>query len=244
MICESFKQERLKIYIFVSLLIIDFGYRSIVECNKMWIGNIFAGEVNKINGECIITKFFMVGVPIISIISHYATNVQVNRISGFEIQDHGSSILLGYIRYWSFALTIFFFGWAYLDRQPNMYISAVISLILFLLSIFWWGRLSKTEVLKRTLYKKYTGIYADPSDLPVSVKTTIYESLNRQWEDLADAESPWTLESTPWISCHKVMQTDLHHYGLAYTMGRYAGAKEKMDDLWVLVMASTENEYR
>jgi hypothetical protein len=210
----------------------------------MKIGTIFAGEIDKINGECIVTKFLMIGLPIVPISSHYATSRQVNGLTGFEINLHPYSVLLGYLRYWCFALTLAFGGWAYFERQPSIYMLAAICLILFLLSMFWWGRLSKIEILRRTLYKKYTDIYANPDHLPRSVKTSAYESLTAQWAQLADATHPWTLSSTPWLACHQTIKTDLHHYGLAYTMGRYAGATEKMDVLWALVMASMAYEYR
>jgi hypothetical protein len=210
----------------------------------MQIGTVFAGEVDTINGECIVTKFFMLGLPIIPISSHYATNRHVNGINGFEIPAHSLSILLGYARYWCFALTVTFGFWAYFEKQPHIYILAAICLIVFLLSMFVWGRLSKLEVLRRTLYAQSAGIYANPADLPMTMKTTIYESLAAKWAELADPESPWTLEPEPWLACHKVLKTDLHHYGLAYTMGKYAGATEKMDALWDLVMASMAYEYR
>jgi hypothetical protein len=210
----------------------------------MQIGTIFAGEIEKIGGESITTKFFMLGLPIIPISTHYATSSQVNGINGFEISPHTSSILLGYGRYWFFALTVLFGFWAYFEKQPGIYVLAAFSLVLFLLSMFWWGKLPKKEVLRRTLYKKYAGLYADPDDLPVNLKTTIFESLTAQWEELKDPEAPWTLDPEPWIACHKIMKTDLHHYGLAYTMGRYAGATERMDILWALVMASMAHEFQ
>ncbi len=203
----------------------------------MHIGTIFAGEVETIDGECIITKFFILGLPLIPISSYYALGRGVNGMNGFEIPPHRLSIVLGYLRFWSFGLAVLFGGWAYFEKQPYLYILAALCLLLLLLSLFRWGKLPKTEILKRTIYKKYTGIYANPDDLPAAEKTRIYGSLMEQWQALADPEQPWTLEPEPWLACHKVLKTDLRHYALAYTMGRYARATEKMDSLWLFIAA-------
>jgi hypothetical protein len=201
------------------------------------VGTSFKGIIDRLGEEYIVTKFSGVDLLIHPIASYYATGPIVSHsgnsksVPGFKIPLHGKSIFFAYLRNYFYPLTGFLIPWAYFVRQPWVYILLSICLVIVVASIFWWGKLSEKEVLRRQIYQRYTGLYANPNNLPLLLRSTIYESLAAQWDLLPELQESWTLHP---IS-GKVNQDDLKHYELAYTMSKYAGDNKNANELWMLI---------
>jgi hypothetical protein len=202
------------------------------------VGTSFKGIVDEINGEYIVTKFSGVDIPIHPIASYYATGPIVSHspesesVPGFEIPLNGKSIFLTYVRGFLYPITAFLIPWAYFVQQPWVYIALSVCLIIVIPSIFWWGKLSKKEILRRRIYQKYTGLYADPNNLPTELRSTIYESLVAQWNQLPKMKQSWTLHP----KSGRLNQGNLRRYELAYTMSQYIGGNKDANALWALIL--------
>ncbi|HWB38054.1 MAG TPA: hypothetical protein VHA75_18710 [Rugosimonospora sp.] len=150
----------------------------------MRIGTMFLGTVDSVGPESIQTKFFVLGVPLVPMSSHYVISESVGGITGFEIPLHGKSVGLGYLRVatWMVALVcgVFYF----LDRRefggvlPWFIGSAVLALV----STFFLGRLSKYEKFRRLLLRQITGVGAPPDLLPEDLRDGTAQKLRERWE--------------------------------------------------------------
>jgi hypothetical protein len=167
----------------------------------MRIGTMFLGTVESLGSESIQTKFFIVGVPLFPISSHYVVKETFRGINGFDIPLHGKSVGLAYLRTvsWLVALLCGLFYWlddrhSYYGHTDSHLLGWTIgAAIVGVVSTFFLGRLGKAEKLRRTMLKLLTGTGAPPELLPAHVRDSIQDTLVKAWQkDKGDA--PWDRE--------------------------------------------------
>jgi hypothetical protein len=153
----------------------------------MRIGTMFLGRVEALDHESIQTKFFVLGVPLFPVASYFATAEHVNGVQGFEIPIHSTSVLAGYLRVGSAlaALVSGIFAWVEhrsYDPQYGLFAVCAISLVVWGVSMFAFGRLSDGEKARRTRLRAITGVGAPPEIMPESVRMDVEERLARAWQ--------------------------------------------------------------
>jgi hypothetical protein len=153
---------------------------------------MFLGKVDALGSESVQTKFFILGVPLVPLASHYVLEEQVAGVSGFEIPLHGKSVLLGYIRIYAWIAALLCGVFAYMERHDaeSLWVATVIFGVLAVFTTFALGGLSKPEKFRRALLRSLTGVGAPPELLPSHVRTRTAERLAVVWD--ADNEGqPW-----------------------------------------------------
>jgi hypothetical protein len=164
----------------------------------MRIGTMFLGTVESLGTESIQTKFFIVGVPLVPLSSHYVVKETYRGINGFDIPLNGKSVGLAYLRTasWLVALLcgLFYYLQDSYERRGSDLLGWTIGAGVFaIVSTFVLGRLSKSEKLRRTMLKLLTGTGAPPELLPADIRDRIKETLLGEWKkDKGDA--PWDRE--------------------------------------------------
>jgi hypothetical protein len=164
----------------------------------MRIGTMFLGTVESLANESIQTKFFVLGVPLIPMSSHYVLKESYQGINGFDIPLNGKSVGLGYLRTatWIIALMCGLFYW--IEDRPyephrDLLVWAIVMGALAVISTFVLGRLSKAERVRRTMLRLLTGCGAPPTLLPVHVRDAINEKLLAEWRK-EKGDAPWDRE--------------------------------------------------
>jgi hypothetical protein len=152
----------------------------------MRIGTMFLGTVDSLGSESVQTKFFVLGVPLVPLSSHYVVKESYRGITGFDIPLHGKSVGLAYLRTvtWVVALLCGVFYWlddkrkyGYGDGGSHLLAWAIGATIVAVVSTFFLGRLSKAEKLRRQMLQVLTGTGAPPRWLPVQVRESIKDKL-------------------------------------------------------------------
>ncbi len=94
----------------------------------MRIGTMFLGKVDSLAGESVQTKFFILGVPLVPLTSHYVIGESGAGIQGFEIPLHGKSVLLGYVRIYAWIAAMLCGVFAYIERHDaeSLWVATVI----------------------------------------------------------------------------------------------------------------------
>jgi hypothetical protein len=158
----------------------------------MRIGTMFLGKVDSIGSESIQTKFFILGMPLFPISSHYVLEEQVNGISGFEIPTHGKSVIFGYVRMYAWIGALLCGVFAYIGRRSagGMWAWCVILAAVAAATTFALGGLSRREKLRRTVLRLTTGVGAPPDLLPADRRSAIAEKLSQAWDE-ANEGKPW-----------------------------------------------------
>lgn len=167
----------------------------------MRIGTMFLGTVESLGTESIQTKFFIVGVPLVPLSSHYVVKETYRGINGFDIPLNGKSVGLAYLRTISWLVALLCGLFYYLDDSRRYGGSDTSHLlgwtigaaIVAVASTFFLGKLSKAEKLRRTMLRLLTGTGAPPELLPAHVHDSIKEKLVEEWrKDKGD--QPWDRE--------------------------------------------------
>lgn len=166
--------------------------RPAVAFRSMRIGTMFLGKVDSIGSESVQTKFFILGMPLFPISSHYVLEEQVSGIKGFEIPTHGKSVLFGYVRMYAWIGAVLCGVFAYVERRHpgGLWAWCAILGVTAIVTTFALGGLSKQEKLRRTLLRLVTGIGAPPELLPVGTRTEIAEKLSKTWDEENEGK-PW-----------------------------------------------------
>jgi hypothetical protein len=164
----------------------------------MRIGTMFLGTVESLGNESIQTKFFVLGVPLIPMSSHYVLQESYRGINGFDIPLNGKSVGLGYLRTvtWLVALLCGVFYWiedSYEHEHSHLLGWAIAMGVGAIVSTFVLGRLSKTERVRRMMLKLLTGCGAPPELLPSHVRDSISEKLLEEWRT-EKGDLPWDRE--------------------------------------------------
>ena len=167
----------------------------------MRIGTMFLGTVESLGTESIQTKFFIVGVPLVPLSSHYVVKETYRGINGFDIPLHGKSVGLAYLRTISWLVALLCGLFYYLDdsrryggEDTSHLLGWTIGAgIVAVASTFFLGKLGKAEKLRRTMLRLLTGTGAPPELLPAHVHDSIKDKLVEQWrKDKGD--QPWDRE--------------------------------------------------
>lgn len=140
-------------------------------------GKIFGGKVEKVDNQWIETSYLMIMAPLIPLQTMFVTSSEFNSRQGFNIPMNGKSILHGYLRFFTFILTIGLFGFSFFGRYEISH-SIIYSPALYgtlFGSIYVWSRFKHTEssvedTIQRKAIGAITGINAFPEWLPLSIK--------------------------------------------------------------------------
>lgn len=65
----------------------------------MIFGHVYLGAAESLDGECVKTRFLVVGLPLMPIEAMYCVRSRGFRVEGFPVQWNHTSILLGYLRW-------------------------------------------------------------------------------------------------------------------------------------------------
>lgn len=170
---------------------------------------MFLGEVETLGTESIQTRFFVLGVPLVPMSSHYVVGASFNSIRGFEIPLHGKSIGLGYLRVTSWCAALVcgvFYGF-----EPHAWASllpwAIVATVVALIATFALGRLSSRERTRRTLLSMATGLGAPPELLPADAREQTTAKLEAEWHQ--------TGQGRPWDKAIEAGDADPTLYALA-----------------------------
>jgi hypothetical protein len=169
-----------------------------IRLRNMRIGTQFMGTVESLGAESIQTKFFILGVPLFPISSHYVVKETFRGINGFDIPLNGKSVGLAYLRTasWLVALLcgVFYYIQDSYERRGSDLLGWTIGAgIVAIVSTFFLGKLSRSEKLRRTMLRLLTGTGAPPELLPVHVRDSIKDKLVEEWhKDRGD--QPWDRE--------------------------------------------------
>lgn len=162
----------------------------------MRIGTMFLGRVDALDHESIQTKFLIVGVPIAPIASYFATSEQASGVTGFEIPLNVKSVLAGYARL-GLGLAAFLFGlFGYIEHRPwhgaeHYFVLAGACAALWLLSMFFLGRLSERERQRRAYLRTATGVGIPPELLGEDMKDALARDLARRASAAGVLSSDW-----------------------------------------------------
>jgi hypothetical protein len=168
----------------------------------MRIGTMFLGTVESLGSESIQTKFFVLGVPLVPLSSHYVLKESYSGITGFDIPLHGKSVGLAYLRTasWLVALLCGVFYWlddkrkyGYGDRGSHLLSWTIGAAVVAVVSTFFLGRLSKSEKLRRTMLQLLTGTGAPPVWMPADIRESIKDKLIETWRTEHN-DRPWDRE--------------------------------------------------
>lgn len=157
----------------------------------MRIGTMFLGKVDALGEESIQTKFFVLGVPLLPLSSHYVLSEQVNGNRGFEIPLHGKSVLLGYARIFAWLGAALMGLFAYLERHDpaSLWLTCAVLAATAVGTTFFLGGLSGAEKVRRSMLKAITGVGAPPALLPSSVVDGTSKRLLAVWREEHEDES-------------------------------------------------------
>jgi len=171
-----------------------------IALSDMRIGTMFLGTVESLGTESIQTKFFIVGVPLVPLSSHYVLKESYRGITGFDIPLHGKSVGLAYLRTasWLVALLCGLFYWidgrhSYGGDSSHLLGWTIGAGAVAIVSTFVLGRLSKAEKLRRSMLKLLTGCGAPPEVMPAHVREDIKDRLLAAWRK-DNEERPWDRE--------------------------------------------------
>ena len=156
----------------------------------MIIGTIFTGKMKTLNEQCIETKFFAVGIPLIPLKSIFVTDSKSNSRSGIEIGMNGESIFKGYASYISLAVGTF----GVLSSNSENPNKAYMGLLLLLISLYFFlgfGSSNEEENKVRVLYEKAIGVsilprYFDAENLNPFLAKLISQTNNIVGSDWLD----------------------------------------------------------
>lgn len=160
----------------------------------MRIGTMFLGRVEALDRESIQTKFFVLGVPLVPLSSHYVVADHGNSVSGFDIPLHGKSVALGYLRVGASIAAVLCGVFYYLDRHayergPRLLLWTIAFALLTMISVFFLGRLSTAERRRRTILKQLTGVGAPPELLPDEQRDETAKALLTRWQAEHDGQA-------------------------------------------------------
>lgn len=157
----------------------------------MLIGTRHLGAVDRVDHECIKTRFWGVVVPLVPLGSVYVLNAQLPSIDGLEVPLHWRSVLAAYMR--TLALVaLLAAGAALLETWDPQWWGAFIGAALVLAAAHLAiGRLSSDEKHRRRLLRYATGIGAPPELMRHAMRRQVLRSLQARWRQRFP-EQPWT----------------------------------------------------
>ncbi len=150
----------------------------------MVFGTMFLGRVQSLEGQAIVTKFFVVGGPLVPLQSLFATETGSDGLKGVPLDTVvGRSAVAGYLRVWSaYALLVSVILMVADSWSRTTYLAwAVASALVLGLANFWLGRLSPEERARRQRLLEVTGLAIPPALLPAGTRQDLLAVLERRW---------------------------------------------------------------
>jgi hypothetical protein len=140
----------------------------------MVFGTMWLGRTQKIDGQFIITKFLVIGLPIAPMSSFFVTKDKGSEKEGFEMNTHKTSVALGYLRFLSMLVAIFVVLAALVNWQIGFYwysnliwpLAAAAAIGACVWMLFYTGKAKPDDILKRSLIGQTLGVNAYPEWLP------------------------------------------------------------------------------
>jgi hypothetical protein len=134
----------------------------------MRVGTMFLGTVDSLESESIQTQFFILGVPLFPMQSYYVTEETGGGISGYPIDIHPKSVVLGYVRIYLWVGAVISGVLTFLedDWHTTGGIACAVMLALAVATTFFVGGLSPQEHKRRSLLREVSGVGAPPEYVP------------------------------------------------------------------------------
>ena len=192
----------------------------------MRIGTMFLGQVEALGQESIVTKFFILGLPVVPLESYYCTRRTFRGIEGFPIPLHRKSVLFGYVRPLLVALTLLAGVFAFVDGSLHLAILAALGAGLVLASA-WLGRLSPTEKRRRQVLGQVTGVSAPPSIFDSGWTSRVRDKLEERWQSLTKGTS-----LQDWRNASSMGAVDSRLLPLLFCLALYAGEQGLAERAW------------
>ncbi len=197
------------------------------------VGTILIGKVDQLDEESIQTKFFVLGVPLIPLVSYYVAGFGQRAI---EIKLNPKSILVAYMRTWiplaSFMLMILGLG------NYSLLILSYLGFTL-MLSSWWLGRLPEKESLRRQILAEAVGTGVPPRLLPKTKVPEYMDLLETKWRDATAGTfyEDWKKSLFSSSVASKL-------YPLLFSLALYSGEKALADQVWEKRIEPYLNKYR
>jgi len=145
-------------------------------------GTHFGGKIEKVDEQWIETKYILLMVPLIPMSSMFVTGTEWNSRNGFAISMHGKSVMHGYLRFFTFILSLVFWGVS-LFAPGEFHVGIPMPILAGITSLIYaWSyfqvKESKGEVyIERKRLGLIMGLNALPEWLPKSVRTELTDNL-------------------------------------------------------------------
>jgi hypothetical protein len=149
-----------------------------------WLGWDTLGEVDRMESESIVTRFFCFVMPLWPSYSIYLTRSPDGEQRYIRIGRQRRSVVLGYLRFdlWLAAIVLAAAGLSDLERFGSwLYLAAVFAGCAALLQ-FGAGRLADDERERRMLLRRVSGLGAPPELLPERLRHEIRDQLLDAWQ--------------------------------------------------------------
>lgn len=158
----------------------------------MRIGTMFLGTVDSLETESIQTQFFILGVPLFPMQSFYVTQETVGGVSGYPIDIHPKSVVLGYVRIylWIAAVVVGVLAFVDDDWRTSGVVTAGALLALAVGSTFFVGGLSPQEHKRRSLLREVSGVGAPPEYVPRERVDAVLDKALAVWRT-ANPDQDW-----------------------------------------------------
>ncbi|MGX5818831.1 hypothetical protein ACWKWU_11580 [Chitinophaga lutea] len=151
------------------------------------IGTLSSGSLHDFEGQCIKTKFVIIGVPLFPVQTYY----KITDNMGIPIPMNGKSVLHGYLR--TTFLGLGFVGMIAASAMPKA--AVVLSFLLIGLGIYSWvlfaGGVKDKESRTRTILGKGFNYNMLPEHLPQEVQIALFHEAEQKWKKLNGENSSW-----------------------------------------------------
>ncbi|MBA3464708.1 MAG: hypothetical protein H0T46_32545 [Deltaproteobacteria bacterium] len=161
------------------------------EAAEGWLATDDYGVIEQLEHESIVTSFYRMVFPIWPEHSAYVIRAADGTEQRIPIPLQRKSVLLGYLRVYSWFATLFFaapalFAW---ERFAWMGPIAIVLLACSLLVTFLTGRLDDAEAYRRNMLRRVVGFGAPPELLSESFRAEIRVNLELMWA--TKSQTPW-----------------------------------------------------
>jgi hypothetical protein len=162
-----------------------------------WLRTDDYGVIEKLEHEQIVTSFYRVLVPIWPEHSAYVIRAIDGSEQRIKIPLQKKSVLLGYLRFPSWLMVMFFGAPALLaaERWAWLGVLAAAFLLVAVTATFFAGRLAEDEVLRRSLLRRVVGFGAPPELLSDALRAEVRSNLELMWNTKSDTAWPDAIDA-------------------------------------------------
>jgi hypothetical protein len=157
-----------------------------------WLRTDDYGVIDKLEHESVVTSFYRVILPIWPEHSAYVIRAADGSEQRIKIPLQKKSVLLGYLRFHSWMLALFFGAPAVLASERWAWFApfALAFAALATVLTFFAGRLGESEILRRSLLRRVVGFGAPPELLTDVFRAEVRSNLELMWA--TKSETAWT----------------------------------------------------